>query len=176
MQGKIWKFVSKNNRYIVSDFGEVFSCASRKKLKPIPSPLGYKYVVLYDNRERKRYTIHRLVAEAFVPNLHNKKEINHKNGIKDDNRADNLEWVTRSENMKHSFVVLGRKPSGNGGKVGRDNSSSKVVLQILNGDVIGRFFGCCEASRKTGVCRQSISSCCLGRYRTAGGFEWKFEG
>ena len=122
-----------------------------------------------------RTVIHRLVALMFIPNPLNKGEVNHKNGIKNDNNVLNLEWSTRSENVKHAFIKLGRKPSGNGGKVGMDNTTSKTVLQIFNHVVIGRYYGCCEASRKTGVCRQSISSCCNMKYKTAGGFLWRFE-
>jgi len=52
--------------------------------------------------------IHRLVAQAFIPNPENKRTVNHKNGIRDDNRLCNLEWTTHSENNIHSFKVLGR--------------------------------------------------------------------
>ena len=61
------------------------------------------------------------------------------------------------------------------GKGGAFNSCSKRVLQIQDNKVIGRYYGCCEASREAGVCRQNISSCCNHKYNKAGGFIWKFE-
>lgn len=175
MQRENWAIVKGFDKYMVSDRGRVFSQKNRKILKKICGKDGYEYVVLYDNKISKRIGVHRLVALAFIPRPANKNEVNHKNGIKMDNNVNNLEWTTRSENVKHTFSVLGRKPSGNGGKKGVFNSCSKRVLQIQDNKVIGRYYGCCEASRETGVCRQNISSCCNHKYNTAGGFIWKFE-
>lgn len=70
---------------------------------------GYVGCSVSQNGYRRSTTIHALVAEAFVPNPEGKPEVNHKNGVKDDNRAENLEWCTRHENMRHSREVLGNK-------------------------------------------------------------------
>lgn len=64
---------------------------------------GYAYVSLTYSRKAKRLLVHRLVAQAFIPNPENKKEVNHINGIKTDNRVENLEWVSREENIQHAY-------------------------------------------------------------------------
>lgn len=72
---------------------------------------GYHAILLAKNGKYKRWLIHRLVAFAFIKNPENKPHINHINGIKNDNRFENLEWCTRSENELHSYRILGKKPS-----------------------------------------------------------------
>jgi len=76
-----------------------------KKMTVHEDKYGYQFVSLYN----KKILYHRAIASVFVPNPENKPEVNHKNGIKSDNQIENLEWVTRSENIKHSFEVLNKK-------------------------------------------------------------------
>jgi hypothetical protein len=76
-----------------------------KKISIREDKIGYQHISLHT----KSILYHRAIASVFIPNPDNKKEINHKNGIKTDNRIENLEWVTRSENIKHSFDVLKKK-------------------------------------------------------------------
>ena len=81
-----------------------------KILKHHSLPVGYRQIrIRYNGIKINRY-VHRLVALAWIENPQNKLEVNHKDGIKSNNNYENLEWVTRSENTKHSFRVLGRKP------------------------------------------------------------------
>ncbi len=96
---EVWKKIDNFEIYEVSNLGRV------KGPKGIKSRGNHKYhsVDLYINGKRYPKYAHRLVAEMFIPNPENKKEINHINGIKDDNRVENLQWVTRSENMKHGY-------------------------------------------------------------------------
>lgn len=71
--------------------------------------LGYVRLQLFKNNKGKLVRAHRLVAMAFIPNPENKCDVNHKNGNKSDNRVENLEWATRSENEKHSYYILNKK-------------------------------------------------------------------
>jgi hypothetical protein len=85
---------------------------SERLMKLSINNYGYVVISLRKDNYIEMCIVHRAVGEAFIDNPDNKPEINHKNGIKSDNRVDNLEWVTGSENMKHSFDVLKRKTSG----------------------------------------------------------------
>ena len=74
-----------------------------------PEPRGYLYIHLWKNNRRKAVSLHRLIASAWLPNLENRKEINHKDGNKANCHVDNLEWSTRSLNLKHAYATGLRK-------------------------------------------------------------------
>jgi len=93
------------DRYFVSVNGEVYSKKTKRLLKPLENEKGYLSVELWRNYKRVVKKIHRLVAETFLENPRNLKEINHKDGNKQNNRAENLEWCTRSENLKHAYKM-----------------------------------------------------------------------
>lgn len=167
--------------YFVSDNGDVFSKKTYhnknpnlRKLKPYIINNGYKAIVLCNNNIKTKKLVHRLVAETFIPNTENKTDVNHIDGNKTNNNVSNLEWVTRSENIKHAFDVLGRKPSWLG-KFGKQHASSKIVQQIKDGIVVAEYYGAAEAQRQTNVWWTAISKCCLGKAKTAGGYCWKFK-
>ena len=90
--------------YKVSNYGNVLSCKKDRLLKPSFNNSGYLYVILYKNGVGKHYLIHRLVAEAFILNPEEKSDIDHINTIRDDNRVENLRWVTKSENMNNELT------------------------------------------------------------------------
>lgn len=89
--------------YKISNLGNVYSLKRNKLLLPKMDRYGYVSVKLYKNGNHQKYNIHRLVAISFIPNPFNKETVNHINGIKNDNRMDNLEWATYKENTQHAI-------------------------------------------------------------------------
>lgn len=158
--------------YYVSGSGGVFSqqISSRnpkgelKESKLVVDSRGYLVVGLTANGKRKSFSVHRLVAEAFIPNPENKSCINHIDGNKLNNRVDNLEHCTHSHNNKHAYDTGLKKPSG------------KSVQQCDSaGNVIAEFVSQMEASRVTGIRNSCIGKACKGKYKTAGGYIWRYK-
>ncbi|MBO7712938.1 MAG: HNH endonuclease [Methanobrevibacter sp.] len=167
--------------YYITDFGDVYSITTNKysnhkgiktKLKPFLSKNGY-LTVSFGHKSTKRL-VHRLVAKAFIPNPDNKAQVNHIDGNKTNNNVSNLEWCTCSENLIHKHRVLGHKGAWFG-KFGKNNPSSKPVIQLKNNKIINKFDCIAEAERMTGISHSSISACCKNKSKTAGGYEWEYD-
>jgi hypothetical protein len=113
MEQEQWKPIEgTDGKYEVSNLGRVRTNGKRPGLLTLTKqPSGYRYAMIQlSNGKQKNCRVHRLVAEHFLPNHDNMDEVNHKDGNKDNNRADNLEWCTRSHNVKHSFDTGLKKP------------------------------------------------------------------
>lgn len=121
---------------------------------------GYIDVTLTKNNIKKTFRVHRLVAEAFIPDNHNKKQVNHIDGDKKNNSTANLEWVTPSENIKHKFDCLGYKVTRHG---------MKPVICIETGEV---FDSIKSAERAYGNSFGSINHVINGQTSTAYGLHW----
>jgi len=133
---------------------------------------GYHQIILSRNNIKHHINVHRLVAECFLEILGENFEVNHKNGNKNDNKAENLEWVSRSENVQHRFDVLGHKQNK-----GFESTCSKSVEQFtLDGNYVAIYGSIREAVRETGYNRSGISGCCHNKphHKTAGGFIWRY--
>ena len=117
------------------------------------------------------YQVHRLVAITFIPNPENKRCVNHKRGVKTDNRVKMLEWATHSENFIHA-LKWGLNPNGKGA----NNPRSKKVRQIniKTGKVVKIFGSANEVERKTGFDQAGISRAATLKNRTAYGFKWEY--
>ena len=189
MQNEIWKDIPEyKGLYQVSNCGRVKSLTRTIKTHSVNNKIikgkmlklhtdinKYISIILSNNKITKRIKIHRLVAIAFIPNPENKPCINHKNGIKSDNRVENLEWVTHKENMKHLYDILKHKSTWIG-KFGAEHPNSKPVIQYnKKHQYIAEYAGILEAERATNVRRQNIGHCCHFRLKSAGGFIWEFK-
>lgn len=183
---EIWKDIQGyEGLYQISNLGNVKSLSFGPKnirrsgkeriLKSSPSNCGYYKVELYNNGKSKMHYIHRLVATAFIPNPHNKPQINHIDGVKSNNSAANLEWITASENQKHSIRIGLREPSPMTNRKGILHPASHPVVQCeKDGTPICVWANITTAASHFKCNPSSISNCVLGRTRTSMGYTWKY--
>jgi hypothetical protein len=142
--------------------------------KPQKTKEGYPFLNLSVNGKTVNIVCHRAIAITYIPNPEYKSQVNHINGIKSDNRVENLEWVTQSENLSHSYRVCGRKAPSQLIDP-KDNWLNKPAIMISpEGLFLIAFYSAKEASDFTGICRQSICQARSPRNKrkTAGGFYW----
>lgn len=190
---EIWKDIKDyEGKYQVSNLGRVRSLDRKvgnhprkgKVLKPCVNRNGYLSVNLYSkNTNRKVKSVHRLVAQSFIPNIEGKLEVNHIDGNKQNNKIDNLEWCTMSENKIHAYktrlrqkIRLFGKENGMYQRRGKDSPCSKTVIQYNKEmNKIAEYGSTCEAERKTGICSTNIAKCCRAKAKTAGGYIWKYK-
>lgn len=166
------------NLYEVSNTGLVRTVRFKTEPKILKHRINkqtkYAYLILYKNKTPQTKTIHRLVLQSFMPNKNEKKlYCNHKNGNRSDNNLYNLEWVTRSENMKHAYHVLGNTPHTKG-KCGKDAIRNIAIQQIdqFTGQIIEEFYSLTQAVEK-GFSLKSISNVINGRSKTHKNYIWR---
>lgn len=175
IEGEIWKeVVGYDGYYFISNYARLKSIYKNKCIIKYVYAPHHLYCRASMNIKGKKSSvlIHRLVAQAFIPNPENKTTVNHINGIKKDNRIENLEWCTLSENTKHSYDFLNRKIP-NKGKFGADNKSSKPVIQYdLNMNFVKYWDSAKCAFRELGI--RHICEVVKGKKNTSGGFKWRY--
>ena len=124
-----------DGRYRVTMLGHVYNMFERKYLKPNDIGGGYLQVTLCNKGVRKGFLIHRLVAEAYIPNPNGYTQINHKDRNTFNNNKRNLEWVSASQNVKHSYDP-GRKMPSQPGRLYRKLDDSQIgIIRTLKGEM-----------------------------------------
>ena len=177
---EVWKPVAGyEGLYEVSNFGNVKSINWRKKgcsknlwLKPHPN--GYLQVELAKDGTRRFFTVHRLVANAFLSNPLGLPQVNHRDENKKNNCVENLEWCTASYNTKYS--IERRKNVEHREFRGRNSKyKHSAVLQIsVDGNVVKEWENPRAIFLETGMSDWSISECCRGKRKTAYGYKWQY--
>ena len=159
-----WREVKEYTNYEVNWFGEIRHKKRKHILKPRSNNGGYQYVNFKINGKNTNFAVHRIVANAFIPNPNGYTEVNHKDYDKTNNCVENLEWVSSSQNSKHSYL-----------KQENHTARGKKVKQYSkDGDFIKTFETVSEAAREMGCSISAISNCCLGRTKTSQGYLWSF--
>jgi hypothetical protein len=157
---ELWRDIpGYEGRYQASNLGRIKG--PRGLNKPFKSRDGYMVATLYTHGKPRRTGVHRLVALAFIPNLEDKPQINHKNGLRHDNRPGNLEWVTCSENNLHRRRVL----KGGGGR---------PKLPVVCIDTGKTYPSITEAAEATGSSLEKIVECCKGRRNKTNDLRWAY--
>lgn len=152
LSGEQWKPVPNYEDYHVSSFGRIksFKRNSEKILRPFLGHGGYLMIDLFKGGNVKKFLVSRLVAELFVPNLNNLPQVDHRYGIKFDNSAENLRWVTGAENQRFA-VELGLKKSGEDDRLAK-LSTAQVVYIRENPDRLTQK----QLAEKFGVCNSTL--------------------
>lgn len=175
---EIWKPIKNyENLYVISNLGNIKSLDKKdsigrkikgKYMKPIKRKDGYLDILLRKNNHSKRFLIHRLVAQTFIENKNNYKEINHKDENKSNNCVKNLEWCNRKYNINYGMANKKRKET-------LLNKNGKAINQIdKNNNIIKQYSSLMEAHRKTKLNKSHLSECCNGIRKTTGGFKWEY--
>ncbi len=160
---EVWVEIRRNKKtiYEISNMGRL------RSITMLGSLHKQGYLRSTFGKKRKAVMIHRLVAEAFIPNPHNKPFVNHKNCNKADNRAENLEWCTEKENSSHASVNGRYK---NNGKA----KSKKVYQYDLTGNLIAIWSSAREIQRVLGYTQSSVQQCCLRKWSKYKGYAWSY--
>ena len=177
---EIWKDIAGyEGLYQVSNLGRVKSLSRRdrlnrviqeKILKPRSNKDGYLIVDLYKEGKRKTYKVHRLVAQAFIPNPDNKSQVNHRDEDKTNNKVENLEWMTCKENINYGTHNERMAKSQT-----NDKKRSKPIygINVKTNEKI-EFPSTAEAGR-SGFYQSGIVYCLKGKRKTHKGYKWYYK-
>lgn len=163
---EIWKDVKDYEElYQVSNLGRVKRVTSGRILKGSKQTPGYLRVDLYKNGSKSKKLIHRLVAEAFIPNSENKSQVNHIDENKTNNMVSNLEWMTAKENLNH----------GTRNKRSSKTKSIPIIATNLKTGKSKEFYGSNECARQLNLNQGNITKVLKGRYKQTGGYTFQYK-
>lgn len=181
---EIWKEISGyEGLYMVSNLGNVKSINYRhhgysKNLVPKVNNSGRLWVELTKNGKRKPLLVHRLVANAFIPNVNNLPQVNHIDENTKNNSVENLEWCTGSYNVRYSIDRHPERIAGRRRKSSYANGCCLMTMRInqltLDGLLVKTWPNSVTIMKETGMSNWSISECCRGNRHTAYGFKWEY--
>ena len=155
-----WVKISRNTNYSINRRGEIRNDATGRIKSAYVNPAnGYLTVDLYKNNKSQKVTVHRLLAEAFIPNPDGLPQINHKDENPRNNRADNLEWCTREYNINYGSRT--------------EKTSHKVAQYTLDGKLVNTFPSIREASRYMGKKYPANIAFAVTNNRQAFGYLWR---
>ena len=143
--------------YAITSCGKVWSYRRKKFLKPSPDKDGYLVVNLRKDKKTKQFLIHRLVAEAYIPNPNNYGTVDHIDFDRSNNCVNNLQWMSRSENCRKK----------RDGSIGGPKPVRCIELNTI-------YPSASEAARSLNLHRSSIGKVCRGERKTAGGYHWEY--
>lgn len=146
-----------------------------KILSPRKNNRGYYDINLKQHGTKTYRTIHRLVAEAFLEKDESRNEVNHINGIKTDNRAENLEWCTRIENERHAWKMALKRPNYEVLRNNAKNSRKRVQLLDENNKVIKTYESILKASKELDIPMRDIVKVCKGKYKSTRNKIFRYE-
>lgn len=168
-----WRVISKFPNYSVSNLGNVMNTKTGRIMR-LNIKCGYSKVHLLNEKERKSIFVHRLVATYFIENPENKPEVNHKNKNRIDNRVENLEWLTKPENLQHKSIGLVYKTNRNKPILRIDISSRNILEKYESIDEAGIWVLNNGYTKTSHNGRNSIGNCLNGLSNSAYGFKWEY--
>lgn len=178
-----WKSIpGYEGLYEVSSFGRIkslpkqcgFNYLKERIMKPFVSNSGYPTVIIRKHGQYKHLMIHRAVAIAFIANPEKKDFVNHINGNKTDNSVENLEWVTRKENVAHAYDTGLMTIETLSKKGGEHGNAKKIGQYSLDGTFIKQWNCVSDAAKSLAKFHGRIASCARGEFKSAYGYKWKY--
>lgn len=163
-----WKIIKYP--YFISNKGKVKNVETGNILKQQENKKGYKLVRVKINREKHTFRIHREVAKAFISNPENKPQVNHKNGIKSDNRVENLEWCTNQENADHAIKNGLWENVFKASQKSNEKRKKKIIARNIDTGVTKEYNSIREAERDLGT--RHITDVLKGKRTHAKGYEF----
>ena len=162
---EVWKDIrGYEGYYQVSNLGRVKNIKFNRSLKQSYDSYGYLIVVLSKDGCHRTRTVHRLVAETFIPNENKHKQVNHKDENKQNNNVENLEWCDNKYNCNY----------GSRNKKISQRLSKRIIQFSLLGNKIKKWDSMTEAAKSIGCDISAISMCCNGIRKSAGGYRWEY--